>query len=119
MGNWNDGVYCFFVHRSAKTAASDAETVTAQTDAARLKALDQLATANTESAQLRELNERFVRELRYAYGTTPISRRLPRSTEKPPTPWYESNSPSHDSYSRIHPVIIEYLNTTQIVPPHH
>ena len=76
MGNWTDGVDCFFVHRSAKTAASDAETVTAQTDAARLKALDQLATANTESAQLRELNERFVRELRYAYGTTPISRRI-------------------------------------------
>ena len=74
MSNCTDGVYCFFVHRSAKTAASDAETVTAQTDAARLKALDQLATANTESAQLRELNERFVRELRYAYETTPISR---------------------------------------------
>ena len=74
MGNWNDGVFCFFVHRSAKTAASDAETVTAQTDAARLKALDQLAKANTESTQLRELNERFVRELRYAYETTPISR---------------------------------------------
>ena len=74
MGNWTDGVYCFFVHRSAKTATSDAETVTAQTDAARLKALDQLATANTESAHLRELNERFVRELRYAYETTPISR---------------------------------------------
>ena len=74
MGNCTDGVYCFFVHRSAKTAASDAETVTAQTDAARSKALDQLATANTESAQLRELNERFVRELRYAYETTPISR---------------------------------------------
>ena len=73
MGNCNDGVYCFFVYRSAKTATSDAETVTAQTDAARLKALDQLATANTESAQLRELNERFVRELRYAYETTPIS----------------------------------------------
>ena len=74
MGNLTDGVYCFFVHRSAKTAASDAETVTAQTDAARSKALDQLATANTESAQLRELNERFVRELRYAYETTSISR---------------------------------------------
>ena len=74
MGNCIDGVYCFFVYRSAKTAASDAETVTAQTDGARSKALDQLATANTESAQLRELNERFVRELRYAYGTTPISR---------------------------------------------
>ena len=74
MGNWTDGVYCFFVHRSAKTATSDAETVTAQTDGARLKALDQLAKANTESTQLRELNERFVRELRYAYETTPISR---------------------------------------------
>ena len=48
--------------RSAKAASADADANAAKTSEARAIALDQLAEANEESAKLRELNDRFVRE---------------------------------------------------------
>ena len=57
--------------RSASRTA-DVDANAAKTSEARAIALDQLAEANEESAKLRELNDRFVRELRDSRKATKV-----------------------------------------------
>jgi len=81
----------------------------------------QMDAANDQNAQLRDLNSKFIKELRAARranGDTVAAAEKHREAADAMVRVLES-SPSHHSYSRIHPVIIEYPNTTQIVPPHH
>ena len=76
--------------------------------------------ANDQNAQLRDLNSKFIKELRAARranGDTVAAAEKHREAADAMVR-VEQSFHNH-SYSRIRPVIIEYLNTTQIVPPHH
>jgi len=77
--------------------------------------------ANDQNAQLRDLNSKFIKELRAARRTNGDTvAAAEKHREAADAMVRLSNSPSHHPYPRIHPVVLlEYLNITQITPPHH